>query len=329
MTHAEHAGPLVRPAYRLPMQLSDAPSSHSAASDSIMQIRSKHLTALVVIFLSVPSHSVLAQCCSGKVCTCPTASAEVISSRQGRWFVVESENFQVCCAESAVPAKELARHAEAVRTALGSKWLGKSPEENWNPRCQIVLHGSQRSYVSACGRGSERTVGSSLINVSEGRTISRRIDLLGGNTDFLSAALPHELTHVILRARFTFTMVPRWADEGAAILADSKAKQGRHHRDLNDALLHRTAFHAADLLTRDEYPGPDRMGAFYGQSASLAKFLIDRGSPERFVEFIENATAQGYDAALQKCYGIDNLTELDRQWRRHLHPVHSAATPTS
>jgi hypothetical protein len=253
---------------------------------------------------------------------------ELSSHRHGRWFVVESDNFQVCCEESAGHAKQLARHAEAVRTALRTKWLASSLEDRWNPRCQIVLHGSQQSYVSACGRGSERTVGSSLINVSEGRTISRRIDLLGSGTDFLSAALPHELTHVVLRERFTSREVPRWADEGAAILADPTAKQGRHHKDLADALVRRIAFRAAELLTRDEYPGQDRMGAFYGQSASLAKFLIERDSPERFVEFIEKATVQGYDAALQKCYGIDGVTELDRQWQRHLKVVPTAATPT-
>lgn len=294
-----------------------------------MQIRSIKLAALVVLALSVRSHSLLAQCCSGKVCSCPTATSTLSSSRHGHWFVVESDNFQVCCEESAGHAKNLARHAESARTALGSKWLGKSLEEKWNPRCQIVLHSSQQSYVSACGRGSKRTVGSSLINVSEGRTVSRRIDLLGSAPDFLSAALPHELTHVVLRERLPSTGVPRWADEGAAILADSKAKQGRHHKDLADALARRTTFQAGELLTRDEYPGQDRMGAFYGQSASLTKFLIERDSPERFVEFIEKATAQGYDAALQKCYGIDGVTELDRQWQRQLKLGPAIATPTS
>lgn len=252
------------------------------------------------------------------VCTCPSASQEESSHRHGRWYVVESENFQVCCDESAARAKHLARHAEAVRLALRSKWLGKSLEEKWHPRCQIVLHRSQQSYVSAVGRGSERTVGSSLINVDKGRTIVRRIDLLGGGTDFLSAALPHELTHVVLRERLPSTAVPRWADEGAAILADTKAKQSRHHNDLADALVRRTAFRAGELLTRDEYPGPERMGVFYGQSASLAKFLIERESPARFVEFIEQATMQGYDTALQKVYRIDGVVDLDRQWRQNL-----------
>lgn len=294
-----------------------------------MQIHANWLAPFVVLFLSIWSPSLLAQCCSGRVCACPIGSVELSSHRHGRWFVVESDNFQVCCEQSAGHAENLARHAESVRTALGSKWLGKSLEEKWNPRCQIVLHGSQQSYVSACGRGSERTVGSSLINVIEGRTISRRIDLLGSGTDFLSAALPHELTHVVLRERLPSTGVPRWADEGAAILADSKAKQGRHHKDLADAMLRRTTFQAGELLTKDEYPGPDRMGAFYGQSASLTKFLIERDSPKRFVEFIEKATVQGYDAALQKCYGIDGVTELDRQWQRHLRLAPTTATPTS
>lgn len=293
-----------------------------------MLIRSINLAVLVVLAWSVRSDFLWAQGCSGEVCNCPTVTATLSSPRHGRWFVVESDNFQVCCEQSAGHARQLARHAEMVRTALRSKWLASPREEKWNPRCQIVLHGSQQSYVGACGRGSERTVGSSLVNVSEGRTIGRRIDLLGAGTDFMSAALPHELTHVVLRERFTSTEVPRWADEGAAILADPVAKQGRHHKDLGDALARRIAFRAAELLTRDEYPGPDRMGAFYGQSASVTKFLIERDSPERFVEFIEKATLLGYDAALQKCYGIDGVTELDRQWRRNLKVSSATASPT-
>jgi hypothetical protein len=46
------------------------------------------------------------------------------------------------------------------------------------------------------------------------------------------------------------------------------------------------------------------------------------------VEFVEQATVQGYDAALQKCYGIDGVAELDRQWQRHLKLVSTAAAPT-
>jgi len=180
-----------------------------------------------------------------------------------------------------------------------------------------VLHSSRRSFVDAVGRGGERSVGSSLVNVLEGRITGRRIDLLGGHTEFLSAALPHELTHVVLQDRLPGAM-PRWADEGLAILADTKSKRDRHQDDLRAAISQRTTFNVAALLTMGEYPPSDRWGAFYGQSASLANFLIERKGCEQFVIFVERAGVKGYDVALRACYGIADVAELNRLWQRHL-----------
>jgi hypothetical protein len=112
--------------------------------------------------------------------------------------------------------------------------------------------------------------------------------------------------------------LPRWADEGMAILADTDAKQQRHFNDFQQAITSRTTFHVAELLAIENYPSPNRFGTFYGQSASLTKFLVARKSPEQFTAFIERASTDGYEAALQQFYGISGLPELDRMWRQHL-----------
>ncbi len=281
--------------------------------------------ALIILSYAVGPQRVIAQCSCGVVCTCPDCPHIDQSYRQGRWFVLETANFQVCCEQAETPAAHLARHAETLRSALYTKWLGKAAPDKWNPKCQIVLYSSQRSYVAAVGRGSERTVGSSLVDVNKGRVTKRRIDLLGGSTKYLSAALPHELTHVVLKGRFSTTMLPRWADEGIAILADTEAKQSRHFKDLQHAIAGRTTFHVAGLLAMDEYPRSDRFGAFYGQSASLTDFLVNRKTPETFIEFIERAGSDGYDKALQQYYGISGLADLDRQWRQHVYSMRSAS----
>lgn len=280
---------------------------------------------LIVVSYAVAPQRVIAQCNSGTVCTCPDCPHVDRMYRQGRWFVLETANFQVCCERSFAPAQQLARHAESLRAIARSKWLGEESVEAWNPRCQIVLHSDQRSYVAAVGRGSERTVGSSLVKVDNGRILSRRIDLVGGQTAFLSAALPHELTHVVVSDRFKSTPLPRWADEGIAILADPESKKARHFNDLREALANGTAFHAAALLTMDDYPRADRFGAFYGQSASLTEFLVKRKDPQQFVEFIERSHVVGHETALQECYGIAGVAELHRQWRRDLSSVQLAS----
>jgi hypothetical protein len=156
------------------------------------------------------------------------------------------------------------------------------------------------------------------VKVAGGQITNRRVDLVGGPVQYVSAALPHELTHVVLRDRFPTNPIPHWADEGAATLADTSDKQERHRKDLQKALADGTTLSAASLLTSDEYPRADRWGTFYGESVSLTKFLVDRDSPARFVSFVEVAASKGYDTALRETYGIKNVAELDHEWRRQL-----------
>lgn len=292
-----------------------------------MQGRSSILAAIIFLFAFTLWHRLLmAQCTSGTVCSCQDCPIER-QAREGNWFVVQTANFRVYSEHSRVPAANLARHAEALRIALRSKWLRKEPDKVWNPRCRIVLHSSRQRYVAVVGRGSERTVGSSLVKVDKNRITERRIDLLGGQSEYLTAALPHELTHVVLRERFVSVPLPCWADEGLAILADPPAKQRGHFKDLKDSLERNTTFQAASLLSLDGYPPAGRVGTFYGQSASLVQYLVVRESPQRFVEFIERSERVGYEDALRQCYGIASMADLDRLWRRQLQSVELALSP--
>jgi hypothetical protein len=106
-----------------------------------------------------------------------------------------------------------------------------------------------------------------------------------------------------------------------AILADTDAKQNRHEKDLRDALVHQATFHAADLLLMEGYPPGKRFGTFYGQSASLTRFLVARKGPQQFVQFVERADEVGIGVALQECYGFPSIAELDHQWRQDIPKV--------
>jgi hypothetical protein len=240
--------------------------------------------------------------------------------RQGRWYVVETANFQVCFEENEAAARRCARHVEMLRIELASKWFGAPADKRWTPRCQIVLHSGRKGYVAAVGGGSEGTLGSSAITFDEGKITSRRIDLLAIDSAFLTNALPHELTHVLLRDRFTSSgTLPRWADEGMAMMADPETKQERHLHDLRTAMANGAEFSAADLLAMRTYPPTKRRQAFYGQSVFVVRLLIARKNPQQFVTFLERAQVAGYNAALRECYGIASMADLDRQWRRDMY----------
>ena len=279
------------------------------------------LSLTVAIFLlccPLPKHALFAQSTSAASCTCENCGSAGRSYRDGRWFVSETANFRVCCEASDAIAVDLSRRAESLRAKLREQWLNESEGKDWTPKCQVILHSSRQSYSAAVGRGSDRTVGSSLVKIDNGQILSRRVDLVGDHVEYLTAALPHELTHIVLRDRFALTPIPHWADEGTATLADTIDKQERHRKDLRKALADGTTFSAASLVATDELPRVDRWGTFYGESLSLTKFLVDRDSPVRFVDFVEAAASRGYDNALRDTYGIKNVAELDREWRRHL-----------
>lgn len=243
------------------------------------------------------------------VCTCR-------GSHANRSFVAETTNF-VITARNEARAITLARRAEALRLELSTKWMGH-PSDDWQPKCQIILYSTHRAYVAAVGRGSESTVGSSLVDTRQGAVTSRRIDLSSESADYLADALPYELTHVILKDRFAATPLSRWADEGMALLADTPAKQRRHNNDLQRAVASNGLIGAAQLFELDSYPRPAKSGVFYGKSLSLTDFLVARSGPQRFVEFGARARTEGFDGAARTCYGFKNIADLDRQWRRRL-----------
>lgn len=238
--------------------------------------------------------------------------------RCGRWLVAETPSFWVCCYSEELPAGDIGRHCDTLRSQLCRKWLGEETPASWSPKCSIVLHPDRNSYLAAAGQEAASTAGSSLVERRAGSIVTRRVDLRGDRLDCLTAALPHELTHVILADRFASQSLPRWADEGMAILADTEAKRALHIRGLQSGWARGAVFPVRELLPLRDYPSPERWDVFYGQSTSLVQYLVGQGTPHQFVEFLQQAAAEGYDRALRKSYGISSMDELDRLWRASL-----------
>ncbi len=227
------------------------------------------------------------------------------------------------------PSAQVLESCEKLRVELATKWLGAGFTVRWQPKCDIVLHTSDASYLQAVGSGASGTIASSLIDQQKGQIRQRRIDVRALDNRWQVTALPHELTHVIMSDRFVGQRLPRWADEGLAILADPTAKQDGHLRDFRRAWAGQGAFRVVELMTMDDYPAAHRWATFYGQSVSLAQFLVGRGTPEQFVKFLHRSLEKGYEPALRETYNIASINELEREWTGHVKQVHaiSAASP--
>jgi tetratricopeptide (TPR) repeat protein len=240
--------------------------------------------------------------------------AAVTHYTSASWQVAETTHFRVLHSQSRELAEKVARVAEQTRVAMSRKWLG-SAGENWQPKCDVVLHATGNDYTRITGVPAS-SPGHSKIETdpATGRVVSRRMDLRCDNPTMVTAVLPHETTHVVLAGHFDGKPVPRWVDEGVAVLTEPAERIGQHRQNLARAQQGGDLFPVPELMSLDNYPHPRRIIAFYAQSVSLVEYLTQQKGPQVFCQFVRDGLRDGYADALRRHYGIRDLAELERQW---------------
>lgn len=233
-----------------------------------------------------------------------------------RWHITETDSFRVLNYGTHPVATALCTSCETLRRQLLAQWLGDAAA-GWTPKCDLILHPSDASYDREVGPGGKSTIASALVDRHSTRVSLRRIDVRASRVDWLEVALAHELTHVILADRFDPEVLPRWLDEGMAILADSAAKRKQHVIRAGHDFAQGAHFALAELLLLDGYPPPQRWGTFYDQSAALVEFLVAEQGHRRLLEFIDLAHTHGYDRAFQQVYAMTPI-EFERRWQGSL-----------
>ncbi|MBS0266305.1 MAG: hypothetical protein JSS02_30525 [Planctomycetes bacterium] len=234
--------------------------------------------------------------------------------KQG-WLVQETDSFRVFCAPQLPEAPRLPATCEALRRQLLDTWSVGEPLA-WQPRCDIVVHSTVAGYSRELGLESRQSSGCATIELSGKQVKKRRVDLRADAADWLTTALPHELTHVVLADQFASQQIPRWVDEGIAILAEPASRQAQRRQALQRALTHVPRLTAQDLMALRDYPTGARRDLFYGESAALVAWLVERDSPARFLEFVQASQTQGWQRALTDIYHIESTAELDRLWQK-------------
>lgn len=247
--------------------------------------------------------------------------------RSGKWLVQESQNFRVCSLLSESQTGELAAHCEALRARLTCRWFGAAVSEAWQPRCEIVVWRDVAAYGQALGRPGDRSVGCATCDIDSERVVRRRIDLRADAADWWRSALPHELTHVVFADRFAGHPLAPWADEGIAVLAEPASKRQAREAALARARQMNRTYRVGELLQVNSPPEPRRRDAFYGQSAALADLLVARKTPAAFVNFLEQAQLEGYEAALRRTYGLRGIADLESLLAADLQKRSAAARP--
>jgi hypothetical protein len=110
--------------------------------------------------------------------------------------------------------------------------------------------------------------------------------------------------------------VPRWADEGAALLSEDGEEQRRHERLARSSLDAGKMIPLSRLLPMKDYP--PNVAAFYAQSYSLTRFLVGQKDRPTFLAFVRAGMTEGWDKAVQLHYRQDSVKELEKAWTAHL-----------
>src|SRR5262249_12654997 len=131
----------------------------------------------------------------------------------------------------------------------------------------------------------------------------------------LASVLPHEVTHTVF-AHFFRCPVPRWADEGGAVLSEDELERNRHDQLVRQILNQGRAIPLRRLFGLPEDPNAGM--CLYAEGFSVVNFLVASSSRPAFLNFVAHAMHYGWDNALQTHYRYQSVEELEQAWLSHL-----------
>jgi hypothetical protein len=124
--------------------------------------------------------------------------------------------------------------------------------------------------------------------------------------------LRHEIRHVVLNTRFPFPdRLPLWIEEGLASRSDDGQRQ-RIWRDTAATFSQSGWPDIQSVVDTQSIHSTDQ--ATYGASTSLVNYLLTRGDMPKLLQFAVTGKKSGWDSALEQCYGIRSLRELESKW---------------
>jgi RNA polymerase sigma factor (sigma-70 family) len=209
-----------------------------------------------------------------------------------------SKNFDVT-GTTPENCRRIATAAEGLRGKLAKLWLGKELPD-WPKPCPVKV-------IVATTAAS----GATTFVFDDGATAPVQMALTGTLERILYSQLPHEIAHTVLAAHFG-RPVPRWADEGVAVLSEDETERNRHANLMTELLNGGRALRLAYLLPLKEYPS-DIM-TLYAQGYSVTRFLVEKGDRGGFLEFVKAGMTHGWTQAARSTYNVAELADLEKEW---------------
>jgi hypothetical protein len=220
-------------------------------------------------------------------------------------FLVEAPNLQV--------AQQIGQMAEHYRKEKAIQWLGREMPP-WRERCPV--------HVRVTMNGPS---GATRFAFDRGQILSQDMQIEGPLDRLLASVLPHEITHTVF-AEFFRMPVPRWADEGGAVLSEDDVERERHDRLVRQVLnTPGRKIPLRRLFSLTQYPG-DVM-VLYAEGYSVSNYLVGISNRDTFLRFVAHGmSANGWDSAVKAYYHLNRVEDLEESWLAYLRST--KRTPT-
>ena len=211
-------------------------------------------------------------------------------------FVVNAPTAQI--------AKQVGTHAEHYRKEIAIKWLGHELPR-WYKPCPINVK------LGSMGAG-----GATSFAFDRGEVFNWEMNIQGSLERVLDSVLPHEVSHTIFASHFRRPL-PRWADEGAATLAEDESEKHRQSLVVKQILQTKRRIPLKTLLRITEYPKDMQdVMTLYAEGYALAEHLVQKGGTTRYLTFLAAAPQDGWERALKTHYGYQSIESLEKEWER-------------
>jgi hypothetical protein len=211
-------------------------------------------------------------------------------------FLVEAPTPQI--------AQQVGQYAEHYRKQKAMEWLGHEMP-NWPERCPIHVKVTMNSPSGATSFAFDR-----------GRVLGQHMHIEGPLDRLVASVLPHEVTHTVF-AHYYRCPLPRWADEGGAVLSEDDMEKDRHDKLVRQVLnTPGRKIPLRRLFSLREYPG-DVM-VLYAEGFSVANYLVNMAGKPTFLGFIHHGMSAGWDSAVKTFYRYNSVEELEEAWLAQL-----------
>ncbi|MGF1579568.1 MAG: hypothetical protein ACFCD0_09410 [Gemmataceae bacterium] len=197
--------------------------------------------------------------------------------------------------------------AEKTRKECAMLWLGKELPQ-WKIPCPLKVEltpDKDSNGATSFGFGPEGV-------------LTRQMHVKGNLEDLLKSVVPHEVAHAIM-ADYYQRPVPRWADEGIAVLSEDSVFRKDYPKKLKVLTVNGRLIPLRRLMEMREYP--HNVHSFFVQSTSVTQFLLKKKDRKTFLTFVKSGMETNWDKAVKNQYGYANVEQLEEVWLKSQSPT--------